>query len=130
MKLKKTVYVIEDNRTEGMLLKLSLSSLEDLNIHTFTKAKDLLEAINNQRPDLILVDMILPDMPGYEVIKNIKEFDTTIEVIVVSAQRDIDLIAKVQELGIFNYLVKSEACIQYLKQVVENLFIIIETKKK
>ena len=48
----------------------------------------------------------------------------------VSAQRDIDLIAKVQELGIFNYLVKSEACIQYLKQVVENLFIIIETKKK
>lgn len=130
MKLKKTVYVIEDNRTEGMLLKLSLSSLEDLNILTFTNAKELLEAINNQRPDLVLVDMILPDMTGYDVIRNIKELDATIEIIVVSAQRDIDLIAKVQELNIFNYLVKSEACIQYLKLVVENLFIIIEAKKK
>jgi len=130
MKLKKLAYIIEDNRTEGMLLKLSLSSLNDININTYIKAKDLLEAIVEQRPDVVLVDMILPDMPGQEVIKNIREIDSTIQIVVVSAQRDVDLIAKVQEYNIYNYLVKSESCIQYLKYVIENLFILIDAKQK
>lgn len=122
---KRKIFVIEDNRTEGLLLKLSLNSFENFTIHTFLTGNDLLDNLS-MKPDIVLVDMILPDISGFELIKIIREFDPSIKIIVVSAQKDINLIAKVQAEGVYNYLVKSEGAIKYLKDVLEDLLIIIE----
>ncbi len=125
---KRKVFLIEDNRTEGMLLKLSLNSIENVEITTFSKGKELLENLT-KNPDIVIVDVMLPDISGYELIKIIKEYDANIRMVVVSAQKDLELIAKIQELGVYNYLVKSEACIQYLHQVIEDLLIVMEHKE-
>ena len=122
------IFLIEDNRTEGMLLKLSLGSIENLCITTFSKGKDLIDNLN-QDPDIVIVDLMLPDISGYELIKIISEYDPEIKIVVVSAQKDIDLIAKIQEMGVYNYLVKSEGCIQYLHQVIEDLIIVMDHKE-
>lgn len=123
------IFLIEDNRTEGMLLKLSLGSIENLSITTFSKGKDLIDNLN-QDPDIVIVDLMLPDISGYELIKIIADYDPDIKIVVVSAQKDIDLIAKIQEMGVYNYLVKSEGCIQYLHQVIEDLIIVMDHKEK
>ena len=57
------VFLIEDNQTEGMLLKLALSSNPDLDIEHFTNAKDMFEKIN-EKPSIALVDINLPDING------------------------------------------------------------------
>lgn len=126
---ERKIFLIEDNRTEGMLLKLSLGSIDNLSITTFSKGKDLIDNLT-QDPDIVIVDLMLPDISGYELIKIITEYDPNIRIVVVSAQRDIDLIAKIQEIGVYNYLVKSEGCIQYLHQVIEDLIIVMDYKEK
>ena len=123
------IFVIEDNRTEGMLLKLCLSAIKNVTITNFSTGTELLNHLD-ENPDIVIVDMHLPDIPGHELVKQINKSVPTAEIIVVSAQRDIDMIAKVQELGIFNYLVKSESCIEYLQKVIENLIIILDHRLK
>jgi len=126
---KRKIFVIEDNKTEGMLLKLCLGALKNVTINNYLNGTDLLNDLH-EKPDIVIADLMLPDIPGYDLVKAIKEFDQDIEVIVVSAQRDIELVARMQELGIFNYIVKSEACIEYLQKVIENLLIVLDTKQK
>jgi two-component system, chemotaxis family, chemotaxis protein CheY len=121
------IFVIEDNKTEGMLLKLCLSSIANISITNFANGYDLLNNIS-ENPDIVIVDLMLPDISGVELIKKIREYNTKINIIVVSAQRDIDIVAKVQELGVYNYLVKSESCIEYLQQVISNLITLLDLR--
>lgn len=121
------VFLIEDNQTEGMLLKLALSSNPDLNIEHFTNAKDMFEKIN-EKPSIALVDINLPDINGLELIQKLKAQLPEIKIIVISAQRDVDMIAQIQEEGVYNYLVKSEGVLAYLKKVISDLLIILKNK--
>ncbi len=125
--ITRKIFVIEDNKTEGMLLKLCLSSIANVSISNFANGSDLLNNIS-ENPDIVIVDLMLPDISGIELIKRIKNFNPKINVIVVSAQRDIDVVAKTQELGVYNYLVKSETCIEYLQQVISNLITLLDLR--
>ena len=121
------VFLIEDNQTEGMLLKLALSSNPDLDIEHFTNAKDMFEKIN-EKPSIALVDINLPDINGLELIQKLKVQLPEIKIIVISAQRDVDMIAQIQEEGVYSYLVKSEGVLAYLKKVIADLLIILKNK--
>lgn len=119
------VFLIEDNQTEGMLLKLALSSNPDLEIEHFTNAAEMFAQID-QNPKIALVDINLPDINGLDLIKQLKEKLPEIKIIVISAQRDVDMIAQIQEQNVYNYLVKSEGVLAYLKNVISDLIIILK----
>lgn len=123
------IFVIEDNRTEGMLLKLTLTERENIDLVIFPDGKSVLERLH-ENPVIVIADLILPDMDGIDLIRQVRAFNENIRIIVVSAQRSIELIAELQAEGIYNYLVKSEACLHYLQHVIEDLLIIIQHKKK
>jgi len=123
----KLIYVIEDNKTEGMLLKLCLGAINNIHIKTFTNGLDLLNVLH-EKPSIVIVDIMLPDMSGEVLIRKIRNSHPETEVIVVSAQKDIDLIARVQEMSVFNYIVKSEACMEYLRKTIEDLIFLIDHK--
>lgn len=125
---QKKIFVVEDNKTEGMLLKLCLGSIRNITISNYTLGQDLLDNLNDN-PDIVIADMMLPDVSGEELILAIKENNPRTEVIVVSAQKDIDLIARLQELGIYNYLVKSETCMETLQKSIEDLTFLIDHKR-
>ena len=124
----KKIFVVEDNKTEGMLLKLCLGSIRNITITNYTLGQDLLDNLN-EVPDIVIADMMLPDVSGEELVIAIKENNPETEVIVVSAQKDIDLIARLQELGIYNYLVKSETCMETLQKSIEDLTFLIDHKR-
>jgi len=125
---QKKIFVIEDNKTEGMLLKLCLGSVKNIVISNFSHGQELLDNLN-QNPEIVIVDIMLPDISGEELVMAIKENNPKTEVIVVSAQKDIDLIARLQELGIYNYLVKSETCMESLQLAIEDLTFLIDHKR-
>lgn len=119
------IFLIEDNKTEGLLLKLALNSLDNIEVKTFTNGNDLLENLH-ENPEIALVDIMLPDISGFELVKIIREFNPRIKIIVVSAQKEIEMIAKMQSMGIYNYVVKSEYAIQYLKEILQDLLILLD----
>jgi len=124
----KQIFVIEDNKTEGMLLKLCLGSMKNISVTNFTYGEDLIKNLDKE-PEIIIADMMLPDIQGEDLIHTIKESCPKTEVIVVSAQKDTELIAKVQRLGVYNYLVKSETCMESLQKAIEDLTFLIDNHR-
>ncbi len=125
---KHKVLIVEDNKTEALALKLAICGLKNLETHYVPDGKNLLEKLQIN-PSFIILDMMLPDINGLELIKKIKAYDSQIEIIVVSAQDDISVVAKVQEEGVFGYVVKSESCLMYLKKTIENLMMVLEKRE-
>ena len=69
-----------------------------------------LELAKSQKPDLILLDLILPKKNGFEVLEELKKDDSTreIPVIVLTNLEDIESVEKAIELGATTYLVKAQ----------------------
>jgi two-component system cell cycle response regulator len=63
-----------------------------------------------QHPDLILVDIRMPEMDGYELVKELRRFASTrhIPVVMLTAVEDSSSIYKAQDLGVMDYLIKSQ----------------------
>ncbi|MBI35812.1 MAG: hypothetical protein CMP67_10680 [Flavobacteriales bacterium] len=123
--MKHKVFLIEDNLTEGFLLRLALSKVENLEITHFKTGGELMEKID-ECPSVAIVDLNLPDINGLDLIKEIKKKSANTKSIVVSAQRDIDVIATVQSEGTPYYLVKSDSVLKNLKSIVEDFLFSME----
>ncbi len=123
--MKHKVFLIEDNLTEGFLLRLALSKVENLEITHFKTGGELMEKID-ECPSVAIVDLNLPDINGLDLIKEIKKKSANPKSIVVSAQRDIDVIATVQSEGTPYYLVKSDSVLKNLKSIVEDFLFSME----
>ena len=68
---------------------------------------DALRAVAQLKPDLVLLDIYLPDMTGLEVLRRLRESDgAAVDVIVISAARDMDTLRRALHGGVFQYLVK------------------------
>ena len=79
-----------------------------------------LKLAKKNKPDLIILDLILPKVPGFEVLKNIKaESDIKdVPVIVLTNVEGIEEIDKAIKLGAISYLVKAQYS---LKELVEKI---------
>jgi response regulator of citrate/malate metabolism len=69
---------------------------------------DALTAVRTLRPELVLLDIYLPDMSGLEVLRRFRESsaDYPVDVIVISAARDLDTLRTALRGGVYQYLVK------------------------
>ncbi len=65
-----------------------------------------LEEVQRLRPDLVLLDVYLPDMTGLEVLRRLRAEGTLTDVVVISAARDVDSIRSALHGGVLHYLVK------------------------
>jgi DNA-binding response OmpR family regulator len=79
-----------------------------------------LKVAKEARPDLILLDLILPKIHGFEVLKKLKEEKETqgIPVIVLTNLEDMENVDKALELGATTYLVKAQYS---LEEVLEKI---------
>ncbi|KXK14112.1 MAG: response regulator receiver modulated serine phosphatase [Chloroflexi bacterium OLB14] len=84
--------------------------LEDLNYQTITavNGKDALEKITDEKPDLVLLDIMMPIMDGFTVLEKVKADSNirNIPIIVISANNDLENMVKGIELGAEDYLPK------------------------
>jgi response regulator of citrate/malate metabolism len=72
--------------------------------HTGTEA---LEHVKRLRPDLVLLDIYLPDMSGLEVLRRLREVDAApVDVIAITSAKDVDTLRRAMQGGVIQYLVK------------------------
>ena len=92
-----------------MNIDFLINSLSDLyNLKIALNGKEALEAVSEQKPDLILLDIIMPEMDGYEVCSRLKKNSATsdIPIIFLTALTDIDQKSRGFELGAVDYITK------------------------
>jgi response regulator of citrate/malate metabolism len=73
---------------------------------TASSGAQALEEVGRLRPDLVLLDVYLPDMTGLEVLRQLRAAGSAADVIVISAARDVDSIRTALRGGVLHYLVK------------------------
>ena len=98
------ILVVDDERAIRRFLRASLSA----HGHTILEAaagREALSAVAEQRPDIIFLDLGLPDMDGVEVTRQIREWSDTPIIILSVRDREADKIAAL-EAGADDYLVK------------------------
>jgi CheY-like chemotaxis protein len=103
-----TVLYIEDNASNRALMEQILATCDDLELTTAEDGTRGLAAAREDRPDLILLDLNLPDIDGDEVLARLYADDATrgIPVIVVSADATRAQIDALLERGAFDYVTK------------------------
>ena len=106
MDMHKTILIVDDTDTNIHVLMELLDDKYD--ILASLNGYDALEIINEEHIDLILLDIMMPLIDGYEVCKKLKENPKTkdIPIIFITAKTDEDSIAKAYEVGGVDYITK------------------------
>ena len=67
---------------------------------------DALDAVARLGPDLVLLDIYLPDMTGIDVLRRLRETAPDVDVLVITAAREVDTVRTALRGGVVNYLLK------------------------
>ena len=116
----KKILFIEDEPTLQKTFKEILEKEGYQLISAFDGENGLVLA-KKEKPDLILLDLILPKKDGFEVLKELKSDEETkeIPVIVLTNLEEIDSVEKALELGANTYLVKAQYKLEEVVQKVK-----------
>lgn len=99
------IYLVEDESALNEILCMYLRQ-EGFTVKSFLDGNSALKEINNEEVDLWILDIMLPDIDGIELLRNIKYKNNTIPIIFMSARNsDIDKITGL-ELGCDDYIAK------------------------
>jgi len=114
---QKTIYLVDDDITSLTLGKNIL--IEHYNVFTMDSGASFLEFLEKAIPDLILLDIEMPEMNGYEVIKILKSKEETknIPVIFLTAKDDEDNELEGLTLGAVDYITKPFSAPILLKRI-------------
>lgn len=118
MNTQPRILVIED---EPLILQaLNDNLLQNFEVYCAMDGAEGLELIQEELPHLILLDLMLPKMHGFEVLKAAKESAVTrdIPVIILSSVDNQESIDKGKELGAEKYLIKQETNFLEIRQAI------------
>jgi len=119
-----TILIVEDDKFLRELISKKLIS-EEFKIEEAIDGEEGLKKLQEMKPDIILLDLILPGLDGFEVLERIKDNPATgsIPVLILSNLGQKDEIEKGLKLGAVDFLVKAhftpEEIVQKIKQVLE-----------
>jgi len=116
----KTILVVDDTAINLDVLE---ELLEQYDVIPAVSGEYALEIANNEKVDLILLDIMMPNMDGYEVCRRLKSDDKTkdIPIIFITAKADEDSIEKAYDMGGTDYVTKPFRPKELLSRVKKEL---------
>ncbi len=100
-----TLLVIDDEAGVRFSLKRTLTSV-DVAVETAETGRLGLEALMKKLPDVVLLDIRLPDMSGLDALSAIREIDQRLPVVIITAHGTTDTAIEATKRGAFDYLLK------------------------
>lgn len=119
------IYIVDDNDNIVSILEQIIVD-QDLGevIGTAENGLVAIEEINNLNPDIVLVDLLMPELDGINVVKNIKERDPNIQFIMISQVTSKNMVSKAYKVGVEYFINKPIDAIEVqevLKKVMEKI---------
>ena len=118
---KKTVLVVDDSVVIRKMVEIALEN-EQFNIMSVANGKDALKYLDDNDPDIIILDIMLPDVNGLDVLKAVKA-SKQIPVVMLSAKDTPRETSKAKELGADDFIpkpFKDEELVGKIKELVGN----------
>lgn len=105
----KKILIAEDEKAYATVLKNKLQS-EGASVETAENGEQALKILSTNKPDLLLLDLMMPTKDGFEVLKEIRQNENLkdLKVIVLSNLGQEEDIAKAKQLGAIDYIIKSD----------------------
>jgi two-component system alkaline phosphatase synthesis response regulator PhoP len=107
-KNQQTVLLVDDNEQNLELLEVYMEDLPQLRVVTARNGIEALQKVEEESPDLVLLDIMMPKMSGFEVCKRLKSNPETRDIIIimVTALNETGDIERAAECGTDDYLAK------------------------
>lgn len=102
--MSELIYIIDDDKNIRDLI-VKYVEKEGYNVKAFDNAEDVLENFNKDKPDMLILDIMMPGMDGYELCKEIRKISDVPIIIVSARDEDLDKILGL-ELGSDDYIAK------------------------
>ncbi len=99
------IYFLDDDENIIRLVKYGLRN-EQFNMRFFNRPTALIDAIKAEYPDVVISDVMMPDMDGIELIDKLRELSRSMPVILVTAKAAVDTAVRAMKAGAFEYLTK------------------------
>jgi len=101
---KKSILVVDDEY--GVRESFNIVLSDDYEVFLAESGKEAIEIFTKNSIDLILLDIMLPQVSGLDLLKQFKDLDPNVEIIMVSAVKDIETAVKAMKYGAYDYVVK------------------------
>ncbi len=118
------ILIIDDERPIRETLEMFLRE-KGYEVLTSEDGEGGLEALQNERPEIVILDIRLPGMDGLEVLRRIREAGEYIHVIMITAYRDAETTKQAMKLGAYEYIHKPLDADEFevaIERAVNNLF--------
>jgi two-component system, chemotaxis family, chemotaxis protein CheY len=103
--MARTVLVVDDAAFMRMMIRDILTK-EGYTIHEAVNGRDAVEKFDELHPDLVTMDITMPEMSGLDALRAIREHDPSARVLMVSAMGQQKMIVEALEAGAMDFLVK------------------------
>ena len=125
---KLTAMVVED---EGVANELLSSTFKNFfsDVSSAFNGKEAIEMFERLQPDIIFVDIVMPEMDGIELSRKIREMNPNQIIIVISASNDIQKISESIEIGV-NSFIQKPIDTKKIIELLSNVTALISKKKK
>ncbi|HEX7080972.1 MAG TPA: nitrogen regulation protein NR(I) [Gammaproteobacteria bacterium] len=100
-----SVWVVDDDESVRWVLEQALKQAQMLP-RSFGSGRELLHALERDRPDVLVTDIRMPDMSGLELMERLAAAEPDVPVIVITAHSDLDSAVSAYQGGAFEYLPK------------------------
>ncbi len=122
------IFIVEDDPMVATLMKQTLSKT-DHEFYHYATAEDCLQQLHNN-PDIITVDYNLPGMNGIDLMDRIKSYNSSIMVVLVSGQDDLEVVVESYKKGAADYIIKNDNLFANLENTVKNLSMNVVLKRE
>ncbi|WP_353093838.1 response regulator [Tissierella praeacuta] len=120
---KKRVVIVDDSYFSVVLIKDILENNEFEVVGHAGSLEELISVVSEAKPDIVTMDVTMPDTDGFECTKEVHKIDKNIKVIMISAMMDDEIVKKAKEYKINGYVQKpidEEELILAINRIIED----------
>ena len=104
-KIIKNILVVDDEEMNVEIVKYILEDEADFHVIGVNTKEEVFEALEGNKIHLILLDLKMPDVDGFELYEMIRE-KYRVPVVLMTGEKSIETVRRISELGIDDYLTK------------------------
>ncbi len=106
MAVKEKILVVDDEPSIRKYLQ-TLLEVDGFDVQTVSSGKEALGKINaGERPDFIILDVLMPEMSGLDTLKELMQLDRSLNVIMLSCSNEVGTVVEAIRIGAHDYLTK------------------------